>query len=344
MNEKRLADAQAIDWESELTQLRESLKTYRTVVDEHGTSKISHIGKEKNGERSVYEVTSTVDYPAGLVANLLDDFLHYALKRCRFANQSELNILGDAGVGKTHIACNICDGRLNTGLPALFIRGIRFTSDRPIEEQLRSILDIPSSYSWNDFLQALSAAAEAYHTRIPLVIDGLNESTHNGAFSKVWRLGLKGLVQEIAQFKNLVLITTCRTSYTEEIWGIDNPPNVVYSYGFDTDDELEEAVIKYFNEYKIKADLTAAPLEQFRHPIYLKIFCESKKREGNTEKNIYVGEQTLFQVFDEYLNQCNRVVCDRLGLHPKTPLVNPALNKMAEYLWQHRSRHIPLEN
>ena len=129
-------------------------------------------------------------------------------------------------------------------------------------------------------MQALSTAAEAYHTRIPLIIDGLNESTHNGAFSNIWRLDLKGFVQEIAQTKNLVLITTCRDSYKEAIWEDEDPPNMAYTYGFDTY-EVEQAVEKYFNEYKIKADLTAAPLTQFEHPIYLKIFCESKNRDRN---------------------------------------------------------------
>ena len=126
--------------------------------------------------------------PESLIASLLDDFLHSALQRCKLIDQPDLNILGNAGIGKTHIACNICDDRLRAGLPALFIRGNHFTSDLPIEEQLLRILGISSSYSWGDFLQALSAAAEAYHTRIPLVIDGLNESTHNGAFSNVWQV------------------------------------------------------------------------------------------------------------------------------------------------------------
>ena len=117
---------------------------------------------------------------------------------------------------------------------------------------------------------------------------------------------------------------------------------MAYAYGFDTY-EIEQAVEKYFNEYKIKADLTAAPLTQFEHPIYLKIFCESKNRDRKIEKHIYIGEQTLFEVFEQYLNQCNRTMCDRLGLHPRTPIVQPALNEMAEYLWQNRSRDISLE-
>ena len=342
LNEERLSEAQAIDWEFVCTQLKKTLDNYRTVGFESGISKTRYTGKKEDEDRVVREATSSVHAPWNLVANLLDDFFHSALQRCKLINQPNLNILGDAGIGKTHIACNICDERLRTGLPALFIRGIRFTSDLPIEEQLRSILDISPSYSWHDFLQALSTAAEAYRTRIPLIFDGLNESTHNGAFSNVWRLGLKGLVQEIAQTKNLVLITTCRTSYEKAIWEDEDLPNRVYVYGFDTE-EVEQAVDKYFNEYKIKADLTGAPLTQFEHPIYLKIFCESQNRDRKAEKQIYVGEQTLFEVFEEYLNQCNRAVCNRLERHPNTSIVQPALNKMAEYLWQHRSRDIPLD-
>ena len=191
-------------------------------------------------------------------------------------------------------------------------------------------------------MQALSAAAEAYHTRIPLIIDGLNESTHSAAFSNIWRLGLKGLVQEIAWTKNLVLITTCRASYTEAIWEEEDPPNMMYADGFDID-EVEQAVSKYFNEYKIQTDLTAALLMQFEHPIYLKIFCESKNPTRNTKEYVHGGEQTLFEVFEEYLNQCNKTVCKYLGFRSGTSIVTPALNKMAAYLWQHRSRDIPLE-
>jgi hypothetical protein len=209
------------------------------------------------------------------------------------------------------------------------VPGIKFTGDHPVEKQLLYILDIPPSYSWSDFLQALEAAAEAYHTRIPLVIDGLNEATQNGVFSEVWRLGLPGLIQEITQTNNIVLITTCRTTYKKAIWSNGDPQNMEYAHGFDAYDVTETAIGKYFSWYKIKADLTAAPLDQFQLPIYLKIFCE-------------IQNAARHEVFDKYLAQCNRAVCDRLDLHSNAPVVTQALNGMAQYLWQQHTRHISL--
>ncbi len=357
--EKDFSEVQSIDWRFALDQLHKTFNAYRKVVMESGITKMK-CTTEKQYENQVLNYASSIVHgPDNLVARLLDKFFPSVIWQNGLINESDLHILGDAGIGKTHIACNICDDRLKNGLPALFVRGSQFRTDQAVEVQLRELLDIPPSYSWHDFLQALSAAAEAYHTRIPLIIDGLNESVQNGTFSNIWEFGLKGLVQEIAQTKNVVLITTCRGSYKEAIWKEVSPRediilgmviwkdkdslNLVYAYGFYTDEVKQEAIEKYFNTYKIKADLTLAPLRQFEHPIYLKIFCETKNRERKTVKEIYVGEQTLFEVFEEYLNRCNRAVCERLGRHPKTNIVKPALNKMAEYLWQHSSREIPFE-
>ena len=114
-------------------------------------------------EQVLRKASSVVHGPRSLVARLLDKFFPSVIWKQGLINKSDLHILGDAGIGKTHIACNICDDQLKNGLPALFVRGSLFTTDQPIETQLQTILDIPRSYSWHDFLQALSAAAEAYH-------------------------------------------------------------------------------------------------------------------------------------------------------------------------------------
>ena len=357
--EKNLSEVQSVDWKSALDQLYKTFDAYRRVGRESGTSKMECTVEKEYEDQALRHARGVVHHPDSLVANLLDKFFPSVIWKLELIKESDLHVLGDAGIGKTHIACNIYDDQLKNGLPALFVRGSLFTTEQLIETQLRNIFGIPPSYDWHDFLQALSAAAEAYQTRIPLIIDGLNESVHNGTFSKVWELGLTGLVQEIAEITNLVLITTCRRSYEDAIWKEVSPRediirgkviwkdknslNLVYARGFNADEVKREAIDKYFNAYKIKADLTGAPLVQFEYPIYLKIFCETKNRERETEVQVYVGEQMLFEVFDEYLKQCNETVCTRLGLRPRTPIVQPILNKIAEHLWQNRSRDILVE-
>ena len=358
LNKQELTVAQAIEWGAAYGQLRKVFDNYEKVTMESGMSKIKCTTEKKYEEQVLRKASSVVHGPRNLVARLLDKFFPSVIWKQGLINKSDLHILGDAGIGKTHIACNICDDRLKNGLPALFVRGNLFTTEQSIESQLRTILDIPPSYSWHDFFQALSAVAEAYKTRIPLIIDGLNESVHNGTFSKIWELGLTGFIQEITQAKNLVLITTCRESYKEAIWKEvtlkeyiwkkliwkdNDSPNLFYPRGFDTDEVKQEAIGKYFNAYKIKADITLAPLMQFEHPLHLKIFCETKNRERKTELQVYVGEQTLFEVFDKYLEQCNEAVCTRLGIRQGTPIVQPILNEIATHLWQNRSRNIPVE-
>lgn len=343
LNNKKISEAQAIDWAFVFSQLEEAHDIYETIGNESGISKIKYIGEGENERQVRNKVIDIIHRPSYLVISLFHSF--YSIKQWfELINQSDLHIFGDAGVGKTHIACNICSDRLRTGLPALFIRGSLFTTDQTLEEQLLRILHIPQSYSWHDFLQALSASAEAYHTRIPLIIDGLNESIHNGTFSNVWRLGLKGLVQEILGTSNIVLITTYRTSYKEAIWGDESPLNIIAAEGFVDYDDLEQGVKKYFHTYKIVADPLPSQLTQFQIPIYLKIFCETINPNRQSEIHIDVHEWTLFEVFERYLEQCNQNVSKRLDLEPEARVVQSELNKVAEYLWQYRRRYIDIED
>ena len=343
LKENMLFEAQAINWDCVFKKLEDVLSTYRTAIDESDISEIEYTGESKYKARILDDTRGLVHRPESIIANFMDDFLNFEIYKCKLLNHSELKIFGNAGVGKTHIACNICDNRLRNGLPALFVRGFLFTDDQSIGAQLHKKLDISASYSFQDFLQALSAAAEAYNTRIPLFIDGLNEATDNGTLSKVWEKYLKEFVSEIEQTKNVVLITTCRSSYKKVIWGDEYPPYSVDVEGFDNDEVTLEAIVKYSKVYNFEPDLTLASLAQFKHPIYLKIYFETKKRSGNTDESDSIGEQALFEIFDEYLVVCNKAICERLNRHESVSIVQTELNKIAEYLWTNRCRHIPIK-
>ncbi|MGB3906735.1 MAG: hypothetical protein WBB22_17655, partial [Anaerolineae bacterium] len=339
LSDQRFDEIRGLDWEPVFGAIEQGWNAYREAESGFDASQLTYAGEDEDKDRVLREAEEIVRRPTWVAADVRG-VVGDLISELDSIKQPDLHIFGDAGVGKTHMVGHICHSRLEGGLPALMVLGRQFTSDRPLPEQLLAILDISRNYSWNDFLQALEAAAEAYDTRIPLMIDGLNEATVSGVLSNVWGIGLPALVQEIAQAKNVVLVTTCRTTYRNAVWPDGISQNAVEAYGFGY--RVEEAVDKYFAYYKVKADLAGVPLAQFEHPIYLKIFCETQNPTREEEKHIYIGEHTLFEVFDNYLAQVNQAMCNRLGLRPTVRVVIPALRKMAEFLWEERCRSIPL--
>ncbi|MCO5223352.1 MAG: hypothetical protein M9947_17515 [Thermomicrobiales bacterium] len=251
-----------------------------------------------------------------------------------------LHVLGPAGAGKTHVACQICTDRLGRKLPALFLPGKLFASDAPLSKQIREILGVPPVYGWEDFLGALDVTAQAHRTKIPIVIDGLNEAVVGGTLAPVWGLHLHGVEQEITRYPNLALITTCRSSYQPAIWPGNGPENSVELSGFDYEN-IEDAVRRYFERYRIVGDVTLASLSEFQLPLYLKLFCEAKNPGASRDVPVYVGQDTLFEVFDEYLSASNAAVCDRLQRPSQARIVQHGLRKLAATLWEQRERTIP---
>ncbi|WP_158666627.1 NACHT domain-containing protein [Salinibacter altiplanensis] len=255
--------------------------------------------------------------------------------------QNVLHVLGHAGTGKTHLAFDLCYSRLEASQPSILLIGASIKSREPLRRQLLNVLDIPSSYSWQDFLDALDVAAERSLGRLPIVIDGLNESVVDGQLSTVWEDELEGFVDEIEQYKNLALVTTCRTAYVDNIWKKnEEPESAVKTRGFGR--EAEEAVKRYFDYYKIDTNLIGAPLEQFEHPIYLRIFCKATNPNREEVKHVHLGEHKLFEVFEKYVDHCNRRIVDQLGKRPGTDVLRPALNRVAHILWEEKKRRIPV--
>ena len=338
-----LSSIQEYDWLGHIAPLTEGLDGYDRLTRQMDTDPPGWSISSTNSEELVRanqlarELLSEPLYAAYSVKEAIDS----ALRALHCVKQPDLTVFGEAGVGKTHIVYNLCSERLQAGFPALYLSGRSFVSDRPLTEQLRSLLDIPSNYSWSDFLAALSTAARVYRTRIPLVIDGLNEVGRIPRDDNVWSKDLPGLVAELRRAPGVLLVTTVRSSYREPIWGDYSPENSVDCRGF-SPAEVREAVQRYFDHYRIEADLSDAPIEQFQHPIYLRIFCQITNPERREVKQIHVGEQSLFEVFKAYLHQVNERVCKRLGLHPSARVVDPALAKMAQRLWESRARSVLL--
>lgn len=261
--------------------------------------------------------------------------------------QQELHLIADAAKGKTHLSVDMAYKRIKREQPVLFLTGDKFTDETSITAAMQKILDIPLEFSFDDFLNALEIYGSINKVRIPLIIDGLNETVSQRLFSPIWANHLQAFINKILQRKNLVIISTCRGSYADRIWDDITKTEFHHINGFGDNQTIQEALGKYFKKYKLKADMFFAPVEKFRDPIFLKIFCEIKNPNWCSSGEILVNleEESSYDVLNEYLIQINsRVTKNNPILKSNEIFVSTALKKLSNYLWDNNLREMSVED
>tara|TARA_B100000949_G_C14286867_1_gene454741 strand:- start:1286 stop:5629 length:4344 start_codon:yes stop_codon:yes gene_type:complete len=297
---------------------------------------------------SIFEDKSRALRDASSISYLISEFgeIYERFFRNYFhESQKAIHLISDAGKGKTHLSCDIVFKRIQQNEPAIFLTGDKFSGAKSISEAIRNILDVENKFTTDEFLKALNVYGSIVKKKVPIIIDGLNETIENRYFSPIWKNHLDSFETKTKGCENIVLITTCRNSYKDRIWA-DSNVNFHYLYGFDDYETIHEAVNKYFNKYLIKADLFFARLEKFREPIFLKIFCEIKNpnwRSGDTVE-VNIDEESTYDVFKEYLDQVNRRVTNSNHfLKSNEPFINNSLSILSEFLWENDLREIPID-
>lgn len=303
----------------------------------------------KQIDASVFDKHSTLEQEVSTINHAIaefGDFVHSFFINYFHKTAKYLHFLGDPAKGKTHLSADIAYRFNSREKPVIFLTGDKFNNEKYITEAIQKNLDIPNQYSIDDFIQALDTYGSIIKSKVPLIIDGLNETTFNKSFSPIWQSHLKSFIKKIAKTANVVLITTCRISYKNRVF--ENIPTTDFRYlrGFRDFEVIEEAVEKYFQKYKIKTDLQFANLERFGEPLFLKIFCESKNPnfESGDEIVVNLDEETTFDIFEEYLNQINRqVTTTKSNLRENDKFIQRSLGKLADYLWVNNLREIEID-
>lgn len=261
--------------------------------------------------------------------------------------------LGNGGTGKTNFSIALAKQYLDKQYPAIFIPAIKLTASNPLHEQILSILDIKSIYSFSDFLDCLNELGKIYNQRVPIILDGLNEAINlNGFLNDRLHLDIPFLENEILQRANVVLITTCRTSYKKAIWGDvkDDDTRFHSIYGFTNEKDKKRLVRKYFEYYKIQADLSFLSLQRFTKPLYLKIFCESVNLTRKKVKQVTLGYDSIYTIFEKFVTECDLNIFKRIQKTGKYPpivsnkrIASKVLIQLAEQLWVYPTRAFTLE-
>jgi hypothetical protein len=254
----------------------------------------------------------------------LQDVIEFAKGRgCASANLQVLVVTGDAGVGKTHLLCDIATNRTRSGLPTILLLGGQFRDDEPWSQIVR-LLGLTCSR--DEFLGALDTIGQIVGSRVLVLIDAMNE----GEGPRFWYKYFAGMLTTVKRYPWIGLGVTVRTSYEDLVIPANLPGDTFAKEehrGF-TDIEYQ-AVQIFFAHYGIKQFVPLLTPE-FRNPLFLKLLCEGLKNKGLTA--IPAGLQGLTAIFEFFVDSVNERISKRLNIDPKEQIVSKAVQKISSMM------------
>jgi hypothetical protein len=246
-------------------------------------------------------------------------------------------VLAPAGCGKTQLAAQLTVGT-DARPHGVLLHGRDFYANHTLDDLARRVSTaahpVPSMES---LLAAVDAAGQRARHRLPVVIDGLNESED----PRVWKPRLAELESTLAKYPYVLLVCTLRPKFEAEAL----PPNTQRIEIQDYGSETIEAIREHFRHYKIEATDASLPLKLLRHPLTLRLFCEVTNPTRVNAVGIDAMPGSLTALFDRYLEQ----VGERLAeLAPRTQRyyaqdVRRALGVVASSLWDKRARSLDID-
>lgn len=239
-------------------------------------------------------------------------------------------VIGDAGFGKTFLGAQLTEPSDDFAGGILLLA--KYLPKRGDFDDLTRRVSLGGK-GIEQLLESVDAFGARNDLRIPVVIDGLNESEN----PRDWKDLLSTLQVLLRRFNNCVVIVTLRRAIADDV--IPEGVQRHYLDGFQT--EIDDAVTRYFERYKIDATDAHLPLRQFVSPLFLKLFCEAT----NPDRVQWVGVEriprSLNAVFGRYRETVVKRVADALDMANEE--IESALKRIGLELWKQNSRIIDFD-
>jgi hypothetical protein len=244
---------------------------------------------------------------------------------------------GDAGVGKTHLFCDVAQTRLSANQGTILMLGEQFSRDEPWSQIIRML---GLACSTEELLGALNAAGESRRCRTLVMIDALNE----GDGIRLWKKYLAGLLQQVRDYPWVGIALSVRAPYEDVIVPDGLVPDRlvrVYHRGFVGLESV--AVARFFAHYGIASPGIPLMQPEFSNPLFLRLFCEAISNRGWT--HVPSGLDNLTGLFAFFLNSVNQKLAgaEYLDFDERDQVVQRAVRTIARSMAEADQRWLPRE-
>lgn len=277
---------------------------------------------------------------APLASNLVADIhaVSSVLRRLeRSIGVRSVAVLAAAGEGKSELAVKVTqpDGDF---LGGVLLLGKNLHASHGLDDLVSAFkISGKPAESFVRLVEAVDAAGLRAGKRIPIVIDGLNESED----PRNWKDELARADELLKDYPYVLLVVTLRNEFGPLCLPEEFPQ--VEHNGFQEDPQT--AIDKYFEYYKIDGTDADLPIEFLRHPLTLRIFCEV----ANPHRQHIVGVEalpsSLTSLFEKHFDKVAARVAELLPMAHRIyqEEVQDALLTIARLLWENNTRSVEFQ-
>lgn len=231
-------------------------------------------------------------------------------------------LYGEAGIGKSHLLCDMSLHRIDHKLPTIFLLGQHYEGGNPVQT-LKNALDL-SNFSNKQVLGALDAVGEASKTRTLIIIDAINEGLNRDD----WHNHIRAFLSETSKYKNISILLSCRTTYLNYIL----PDSVnddclirIRHNGFQGYEH--RAAEKYMSKQGISKPSAPILAPEFTNPLFLKTCCQALRDSGY--RSFPKGLRGLSSLFDFYMQSVENAIAKKKRYTPAEKIVRNSLVEFA---------------
>ena len=246
----------------------------------------------------------------------------------RAAIRGELLLTGRAGVGKSHLLCDVARRRILDEQPTILILGQEF-DNRALMTQIPELGEFVGTT--DDLLSLLDAAGEATGHKALLMIDAINESDD----ADRWTDAIPALRLKAARYPHVGLVISCRTEFVEPVVGRTDLPTEEH-YGFA--EATDTAVRRFASEYNLDVPTFPVFNPEFGNPLFLRLTCEALETLGTSR--FVLGSAGLTTVCDAFVEATNKRLSgpQRCDYDSAQNLVQATIQQLAQLEGGHLDR------